>query len=247
MDIKEILQNTGLREKEAAIYLAILELGESTVSKIAKKARIKRPTCYVVLQSLIEKGLAVKVMREERALFFAGRPKMLVTEAEMNLREIKRIVPQLESMTENQEGKPRVMIYEGREDIDRAYDDAFISKGENLYISTVNLAIDLFPRSYKKFLNKLPTADTKFREIVDDSEDGHDYAKKVSKTHGVRYRDIRFIPKEFLPFEADIGIFGNNVVITSLKKDYFTVRIESIEVSNAFRVVFEMMWRAANE
>ena len=50
------------------------------------------------------------------------------------------------------------------------------------------------------------------------------------------------IPKEFLPFEVDIGIFGNKVLITSLKKEYFTVSLQSAEISQAFRHMFEVMW-----
>ena len=247
MAIQDTLQNLGLEEKEAKIYLALLELNEATVLEVARKARIKRPTCYVVLRSLEEKGFVSRVVKGNRTLFSPQHPKNLVVEAETNLKEIKEIVPQLESMLGKGEGKPRVMIYEGKEELDRDYDDSFIVGGENLYIGTIKLAMELFPRTFQRFQYKFPSAQAPFREIVDESKEGREYAEEVERRYGSKYRGIRFIPKELLPFESEIGIFGNNVVITSVKKEYFTVRIESEEIAQAFRVIFEMMWQSAKE
>lgn len=57
MEIADVLQKIGLQQKESAVYLALLELGTADVSGIAKKAGIKRPTCYLVLDDLKNRGL----------------------------------------------------------------------------------------------------------------------------------------------------------------------------------------------
>ena len=49
-----ILQDIGFSEKEAKIYLAILELNEALPSAIARRANIKRPTTYVILDQFEE-------------------------------------------------------------------------------------------------------------------------------------------------------------------------------------------------
>ena len=51
------LQDAGLSETEAKIYLAALELGQTSVSRIARKSGIKRTTIYLSLENLMEKGL----------------------------------------------------------------------------------------------------------------------------------------------------------------------------------------------
>ncbi|MDP2917995.1 MAG: helix-turn-helix domain-containing protein, partial [bacterium] len=51
------LTNLGLSDKEAACYLALLELGPSTVSEIAGLAKINRTTGYDILESLANYGL----------------------------------------------------------------------------------------------------------------------------------------------------------------------------------------------
>jgi len=42
MDLEEILTKVGLDEKEAKIYVALLDLGSEKVHEIAKKAGVKR-------------------------------------------------------------------------------------------------------------------------------------------------------------------------------------------------------------
>ena len=57
MNYIQDLQQIGLTEKEAKVYLAALELGEKAVQVIAQKAGVNRATTYFILESLIEKGL----------------------------------------------------------------------------------------------------------------------------------------------------------------------------------------------
>lgn len=43
------LQQFGLSENEAKIYIALLSGGEMTASDISKRTQIKRPTAYLAL------------------------------------------------------------------------------------------------------------------------------------------------------------------------------------------------------
>ena len=58
--IKELpltLQSLGFSEKEATVYVALLELGRGTVTEIARRAGINRTTGYDILDSLAGKGV----------------------------------------------------------------------------------------------------------------------------------------------------------------------------------------------
>ncbi len=243
MAIPDTLKNIGLVEKEAVIYLALLELGDATILAISRRSGIKRPTAYLVLRSLEEKGFVSRIIRAKKTLFSPQHPRKLLTEAELRMKELQEVVPQLESLFHREEGRPRVMIYEGKNELDRAYDESFITKGEILYIGTLGLSMEAFPRTFKKI--EFVTLSPKFRirELIDESEDSRHYADRVKGP----YHDVRFIPKELLPFEVDIGVFGNRTLVSSVKKEYFTIGIESEEITRAFRTIFEIMWRAAKE
>ena len=243
MNPSETLKELGLEAKEIAIYLALLELGETTVLNIANKSGVKRPTAYLILQSLERRGFVSRVARGKKIFFIPQHPKKLVTEAELRLKELKELIPQLESVFHKGGDRPRVMIYEGKENLDRAYDEAFVTKGEINFIDTHKLSYEVFPRTFKKFEYVNLSSEFRVRELVDESEESKKFIE------GVRgpYYEAKFIPKEMLPFEMDIGIFGNRTLITSVKKEYFTVAIESEEITRAFRTIFEVMWKTVKE
>jgi len=243
MNPKDALLHIGLNEKEIQIYLSLLELGSSTVLAIAKRSGIKRPTAYLVLQSLVEKGFASRIVKGKKTFFAPQHPKKLITESELRLKELQEIVPQLEVMFRKRKERPRIRIFEGKEELDRAYDELFVVKGKILFMGTLKLSMEIFPKTFRRQDLVQLSSEFTIREILDESKESLEYANKVKG----QYHEVRFIPKKLLPFEADIGIFGNHTLITSVKKEYFTIDIESKEIARAFRTIFEMMWMSAKE
>ena len=67
MEIQEILKEIVLSDKEAKVYLSVLELGESTVLPISKKSEYKRTYCYDILSDLVEKNLVSYVVKKGKA------------------------------------------------------------------------------------------------------------------------------------------------------------------------------------
>ena len=59
------LEEIGLNEKEAKVYIAVLELGEGSASEIAKKSEVNRATTYFTLENLMKIGL-VSASNEEK-------------------------------------------------------------------------------------------------------------------------------------------------------------------------------------
>ena len=57
----KILTEIGLNEKQAKVYLAVLELGGSKVTEIAALSKVHRVTVYDILKSLMEKGLVSSI------------------------------------------------------------------------------------------------------------------------------------------------------------------------------------------
>ncbi len=228
----------GVAGKEGEVYLTLIELGEAAPKVIAQKAGIKRPTAYAVLSALEAKGLAQKVVRDTKVFFAPHHPAKLLTDAEVRLRELKETIPQLESMFHSKDPRPRVVMYHGKQALDKAYDEIFLMEGEAVALSNSSLVQELFGRTLQK-LTYRTSAKFRTRELLDDSEAARLYAAR----HAGPYRQARIMPKEFMPFETDIAVCGNISLITSGKKELFTVKIESQEIANAFHAMFEAMWR----
>ena len=78
MVFQKELKRLGLKDKEAAVYVACLELGPSPVQQISRKAQVVRATTYVVLEALLERGLVTQYKEGKKTLFSAEPPRQLM-------------------------------------------------------------------------------------------------------------------------------------------------------------------------
>jgi sugar-specific transcriptional regulator TrmB len=76
--MKEILKNVGLTEGEIQVYLALIQLGQSSTGKITHKAKIASSKVYEVLERLSEKGLVSYVIKNGVKNFDATPPERLI-------------------------------------------------------------------------------------------------------------------------------------------------------------------------
>ena len=83
METQTQLKKLGLTEKKKpSYYINALELGSFSVMGIAHKSGIKRPTCYLILDELVKKGLVSIIPRAKKLLYIAGPPEVLIKQAE---------------------------------------------------------------------------------------------------------------------------------------------------------------------
>lgn len=113
MRINEALENLGLSEKEVQVYLALLKLGRSSAAGVALEAKLKRPTTYVILGDLMQKGLVLKTPRARKQLFTAKSPQEFFAEAREKLVLAESILPQIIAISEKPGKKFKVLFYEG--------------------------------------------------------------------------------------------------------------------------------------
>ncbi len=95
MDLGRILIDLGLTDKEAKIYLAVLELNESVPGIISRKANVKRPTTYVLLENLIKKGLITTITRNKVIHYQAVDPKILLQTEKTKIERLETVLPEL--------------------------------------------------------------------------------------------------------------------------------------------------------
>ena len=77
MSLVNHLKSIGLEDKEARVYVAMLELGPATVLEIAGKAEVTRPTAYVVIEALKKMGLVNTETRGKKQYFVAESPDQI--------------------------------------------------------------------------------------------------------------------------------------------------------------------------
>ena len=112
---KKILERVGLSKGEIEVYLTLLKLGSSLVSKIAQETGLHRTNIYDTLEKLKEKGLASYVIKENRKYYSASNPDKLLDYVKEKETEIKSILPELKEYLNISRSESIVEVYKGKE------------------------------------------------------------------------------------------------------------------------------------
>src|SRR3989344_5908658 len=117
------LEKIGLTQKEAGIYLACLELTEATIGDIAKKSGVKRTTVYDIIDSLKEKGLVSSITKNKKLFYYAESPKKLENTLDEKKRLLENMMPELFSIANKIDKKPKIKYFEGPEGMKDVFRD----------------------------------------------------------------------------------------------------------------------------
>ena len=228
--IVDSLENFGLNQKEAKIYLTILKLGVAKVSDVAKKAGIIRETVYGVINSLVQKGLVSSIIKSGVRYFEAAEPTKLKVILKEKLGAIEKILPELEEIKQKRGPKPKVELFEGKEGLKTMMEDILTSKTEILTIASNKSLREMFEFYFPNFVKRRVELKIPTRLLTD----GKVMTKKMIK--------YRFLPKSY-KFKTATWVYNDKVAIVSLsQKEPIGVLIEDYEISNSQKNQFELIW-----
>ncbi len=240
MEISDVLNQTGLNQKQAGVYLALLELGTASVQLIAAKAGLKRPTTYLILDELQQKGIVSIIPRAKKALYTAESPEKLIYDLRKKEELLKSTMPNLLALFNAKKEKPNVQLFEGKEGVKQIYQKIY-SANEVWFFGTPADALKVDPETLVQFLKRAQEINLTVRDVMGYSKENLEYAKIATKDKNYQ---ARFLPNE-KNFLTDNAIFGDTVVFFSFRPTIFAVSITSKEISHAIKILFEFAWESA--
>lgn len=246
---KNQLVNLGFGDKEASVYLALLELGPSTTSEISRLAKINRTTGYDILESLVNDGLVSPLGETKIQKFVAENPDKVIVflenkikRGEERLKSAYNLLPELFSIY-NIEEKPKVKYFEGVERIKEAFEDTLNAKLEIVGYAVGTDAFKAVGEEYlRDYFTRRVAKNIKVRVIAPDDPD----TLKVTAKDQEELRESHIVPRDKFYFTTETNIYNNKVLIMSWKEK-FAVMIESKEIADAQKKVFELAWIGARE
>lgn len=243
--LSEELRRFGLNEKEAILYLALLELGESNIGQLAKKSGIKRTTVYDVLDALKSKGLASEIQKDKKMLYSAKDPRSLETALDEKKERLHKMLPELLSIANFLDNKPKIRFYEGGEGIKEVYRDTLRYPDQELLAWVSEEAIHAFD---EKFLNDfyLPRRIQKkiwVRAIVPDIEEMQAYRGLDQPS----LRRTKLISATSYPITVEINLYGRNKIGIMSFSEKVGLIIESEKISTTLKSIFESQWHSLPE
>lgn len=242
--LKEDLKQLGLREKEAELYLALLEAGEANIQDLVEKAGIKRTSVYHLLEYLKEKGFVGVTTKKKRKLYFAQDPRKLESDLDERRSIVRRVVPELLSMANFIQKKPIIRYFEGMEGIKEIYKE-YLSHHEQEILSwwpeeesyTKTIGDNFFFEYYMperlkhRIFKRVIAPNTKY--FVDLERDD---TKQLRKT-----KLIDLPEGEHRPIE--VSIFGGGKIALLSFNEKFGLILESKDVYDNFKSLFESQWK----
>lgn len=237
------LQNLGLSNKEAKIYLAVLELGEANIGQIALKSGVKRTTVYDVINSLKEKRLLTEMTKNKKALFSAEDPRKLEGQLDEKKETLKKILPELLSITNLLDKKPTIKFYEGNEGIKEVYKDTLDYPDQELQAWVTAEAMTGFDVDWLEnyYVKKRLEKKIWVRVIAPDAED---IVKNYKSTDEKSLRRTKLISAEEFPFEVEINLYGKNRVAIMSFAEKIGLIIESPKLYRTLKSIFELNWKS---
>src|SRR3989338_4796673 len=113
MDCISTLKGAGLTHKQAVVYRTLLELGETSMKLLTRKAGLKRPTAYLIVEELSVLGLLSVTQKGKRKVYSAVHPKRLVEMVRFREHQIESSLPELVALYNTPKAKPKIQVFEG--------------------------------------------------------------------------------------------------------------------------------------
>jgi len=238
--LTKTLQKLGLNEKEAKAYLSALELGETTLQRIALKADISRTTVYDILESLKLRGLISTIKKNKKIYYYAEAPDSLQDDLDEKQEILKKAMPQLLALANLIDRKPKIKYYEGLEGIKEVYMDTLHYPEHEMAAWVADEAFYEFDKDF--LLNfyhpRRIKQKTWLREIAAD----HQLTRAYQRDEVKSLRKTKLLSEAEYPLDVSINLYGKNKIGVMSFEEEIGLIIESEKIYKTLKSLFEFMW-----
>jgi len=244
-DYASLLEKFGFSDKEGALYLALLELGQADVAAIASKANVKRPTAYVLLNTLRDKGF-VSLQDGTSRQFQAEDPRKILAYEKTKISQLEKVLPGMLGLASQSKHKPGTRFFSGKDGIKAVYEESLLQpKGSEMLAignaEAVERSIEDFQNWYIKRRAEIGIP---MRAIIPATPEG----LKVATRDDKELRETRLLAPDDFTEPVEVNIYGNKVsAVSFVENELIGVIIESEVLANVHRQMFELLWRNAKK
>ncbi len=229
-----ILEKIGLSEKESKVYLSLLKLKIAPVTKISEESDVDRTQTYDILQSLIKRGLASYVLKNNSKHFSPANPDQILHDLQGKEREFRSMLPSLKQLFAQQPEKTSVEIFRGIEGLKAVYKNLLKSEKDYLLLGTPQIFETILPIFSKQFLKQVKKAGIKEKIIFSNKE-------KFTKLKNGEYKYL----KQDIFNPTDALIYDEHVVLFIWSEPYYAILMRSKEIEKTYRKYFDFLWNHA--
>ncbi len=235
----------GLNNLERIFFITSFKLGPTNVVEIAKAAKIRRSTAYLIAQNLLGSGILLEDHKEYGKKVFALDPHKLLSllserqnQLNQNRSELENNLPELLSEYKISDIRPKVTIYEGKSGLTRIWQDILSAKTELCIWTNQESETQIFDaRHHEKFIAERVKKNIYARVLTINNNLG----KKLQEADSQFLRKTKLLPSSNI-FTAETYLYDSKIAILDYKKDIIGILIESEPISTSHKAIFELVW-----
>ncbi len=245
-DLVQRLENIGLTQKEARVYVALLPHRDIGSSKLIRMTGLHGQFVYDALAKLEDRGLAKHVVQNGRKKFSANAPSRILSLVEEKRFAAQTVIQQLQSKFAGAH-EQNVEVFQG--------DGAFVAHQMDLYDKQPeNSSIDVIASSseryeqifrtegqWDEFLRLLKKRNIKVRYIGEESQRPN--LEGRTKTD---IWDYRILPGHATGL-MNTDIWHDNVTLNIYGNPVLCITITGKEIAEGYRQFFETLWNIAKK
>ncbi len=236
----EELQEFGLSNTEAKVYLALLELGKSKAGEITKKSAVNRTNVYDALERLIEKGLVSYVSQNNKKVFEAVNPDRLGEILKDKQEKLGKTIEELKTRYNQSQKQEDAFVFRGKKGIKSIFEDILNEKKELFCYGAESRFKEMFPFYQKHWNEERAKLKINVKMIYNEK------VKQEKKKENLKLLEMKFLPKTY-DFPSTIMIYGDKVTTIVWLEEPFGFVIKSKEAVKSNMNFFEMLWQLAKK
>lgn len=243
--LSQSLALAGFSPREAAFYLAAIQLGRAPIRQVALRARLNRTSAYSVCEALKVRGLVSVVKRTGKAFVEPLAPQRLLERQQDGLASLERSIEELATLFRIAQKEPGVTFYEGEDGL-KAVLQSILDEANEVCIFGDG---DAFKRAVPGWTEAY--AATRSRrgirarlllrgtpEVIASIKKERTTGKKDALTK------VRVLP-EALNIVGGFDAYDQKTVLYSFEAKTVAVVIDSPVISRMMKSVFEILWSLA--
>lgn len=232
------LRKLGLSENEAKVYLACLEVGHGSVQQIAEHAELPKSTVADVSKKMLKNGLLGIYMKKKRRQFVAASPHVLQEKISKAQELFTQTLPELLALYGGGTSvKPAVRLYEGRAGLGVILSEILAEATTMIGIGSVDELFVKMQEYFPSFPKERAKRRIPIRVILQDSPT----ARQRKAMGPQELREVKLM-KSAAQFHCIIWIWNNKIASCILGAEMAFLVIESKELANMHRAMFEQLW-----
>lgn len=248
---ESVLREIGLTGSEIKVYLALLELGDSTRGDIVNKSKITGSKVYELLEKLQQKGLVsiysknkikhFKPTNPKQILYYLEDKKQKLTQIE---KQTKEILPSLLLQFNSSKEEQEVELLTGLKGLEIIFREQveMLGKRETCYVIGGTKGMDE---------NVIVAFFQKIHELREDKKIKtkmlYNMYQKKSASKNYSARKYPGTTTKFIEHASpvSINVYKDRTVIIIFSKKISAIHIKSQDVANSFLEYFNILWKQA--